>query len=50
LPQSACNVPVRIGRVIILPFSPTAPPDPAAALLVLAILLHPSAMWLPTRI
>jgi iron complex transport system substrate-binding protein len=38
---------VRSGRVIRLPFSPTAPPDPAAALLVLAILLHPPAMWLP---
>jgi ABC-type Fe3+-hydroxamate transport system substrate-binding protein len=38
---------VRSGRVIRLPFAPTYPPDPAAAVLVLAILLHPAAMLFP---
>jgi ABC-type Fe3+-hydroxamate transport system substrate-binding protein len=35
---------VRSGRVFRLPFSPTAPRDPAAAVLGLAILLHPAAV------
>jgi ABC-type Fe3+-hydroxamate transport system substrate-binding protein len=35
---------VRSGRVYRLPFSPTAPPDPAAAVLGLALLLHPAVL------
>jgi ABC-type Fe3+-hydroxamate transport system substrate-binding protein len=35
---------VRSGRVYRLPFNATYPPDPAAAVLLLAIWLHPSAL------
>ncbi len=38
---------VRGQRVYQLPFSPTHPPDPAAAVLVLAIFLHPSSLLFP---
>jgi ABC-type Fe3+-hydroxamate transport system substrate-binding protein len=38
---------VRSGRVYRLPFSPTAPPDPAAVVLALVFLLHPAAVLVP---
>lgn len=38
---------VRSQRVFQLPFSPTHPPDPTVAVLVLAIFLHPSALLFP---
>jgi len=35
---------VRLGRVYLLRFSPTMPPDPGSALVMLALLLHPRAL------
>ncbi len=35
---------VRAGRVILLPFSPTTPTDPGAAALLLALMLHGTAL------
>lgn len=36
---------IQAGRVLRLPFSPTFPADPAAALLWLTVAFHPSALW-----
>lgn len=49
-PQDRATLPALPGiRLMVLPFSPTQPADPAAALLALALALHPAQMLEPYR-